>query len=298
MNAAHPIKMFRQIVLFVFLASGVGSFAVAATGKPQPLSTRETDVVGGKKVSTGQSPWQVALVSSTGNPAVSVFCGGTLINSEWVLTAAHCLYEHATCNKIPKQGMFVAYGSTDLGKKVSLIAPNKLIHPKGYSCNSKAFDIALIKLEEPISVVPPVQLASPSTATSLALSGQRLMTTGWGLTSVGGYNSRYLMEVEIPVVSNNQCQNAYSIALPKGVICAGEVGKDACTGDSGGPLYQRQQGNQAIQVGIVSFGDSCGKAKTPGVFTSVAEYLPWINETLDQNKTIQCTPQDISEKLC
>jgi secreted trypsin-like serine protease len=83
--------------------------------------------------------------------------------------------------------------------------------------------------------------------------------------------------------------------LPANAICAGEAGKDSCTGDSGGPLYKRTPGQPPVQVGIVSFGDSCGKARVPGVYTPVVAHLAWIEET---RKPKPCTPQDIANRIC
>lgn len=272
-------------------------FAAEPQGKPTATRTRVPEIIGGIKVEAWRAPWQVALVSAAGNPTAGVFCGGTLIDAQWVLTAAHCFYEAGTCLKIPPQAIFVAYGSTDLGKKVSLIAPVEWIHPKTYKCPGKADDIALIKLEEPVSVSSFVLLPSPADVAALTSPGSRLITTGWGLTDPdSSTKSRFLMEVEVPVVAYSQCQMAYGAILPKGSICAGEAGKDACFGDSGGPLYRRLQNpDKAVQLGVVSFGDGCGHAKTPGVYTSVTNYLDWIAES---RKSKPCTPKDVAENRC
>lgn len=270
--------------------------AADAQAMPQPLSTRKIEVIGGRVVGAAESPWQVALVSSAAiNHVDGVFCGGTMIDSQWVLTAAHCLYDPANCAKLAPQGFYVAYGSTDLGRKVSLVAPAELHHPKGYNCKGKEYDVALVKLREWIDVKTFIQLPSPSEASSLTVTGSRLQTTGWGLTEVNGWKSRELLEVEVPVVPYDSCKARYGATLPVGAICAGEAGKDACTGDSGGPLYKRRAGSQAVQVGVVSFGDSCGKAKIPGAYTPVIGHLAWIEETL---KPKACTPQDIAEQRC
>lgn len=297
MSAARAHRWLRLLLNCIALGvfGAAGSHAAEPQGKPTPSRLTVPEAVGSTKVNPRQSPWQVALVAANGSPVEGVFCGGTLIDSQWVLTAAHCLYERGTCLPIPKQAIFVAYGSTDLGKKVSLMAPKALSHPKEYRCSAKAFDIALIQLEESVAVAAHVQLATPATAPALLTPGTLLMTTGWGLTEVDGAKSRFLMEVKLPVARHELCQTAYGAALPAAAICAGETGKDACTGDSGGPLYRRQGTNQAIQVGIVSFGDGCGRAKTPGVYTPVLEHLAWIKETRAPKP---CTPKDIAENRC
>ncbi|WP_316157958.1 serine protease [Cupriavidus sp. BIC8F] len=286
----------QVLMATALLMSASWSRAAEPLGVPRPLSTREIEVIGGRIVSSGESPWQVALVSSIGtNHVEGVFCGGTLIDSQWVLTAGHCLYDPKNCVQLTRQAFFVAYGSTDLGKKVSLMAPAELRPGKGYSCGSKSNDIALIGLREPVSMSAFVQLPSPAQAATLVVPGARFMTTGWGLTEANGWKSRELLAVEVPVIQYDACKAHYGSVLPAKAICAGEVGKDACTGDSGGPLYQRMTDGRAVQLGIVSFGDSCGKATSPGVYTPVAEYLAWIEEV---RKPKPCTAQDIANRIC
>lgn len=299
MNATLATGRVIVLLLLLMIATlfGANSFAADPQGKPTATRTLVPDIIGGIKVEVWQAPWQVALVSAAGNPAAGVFCGGTLIDAQWVLTAAHCFYEAGTCLKIPPQAIFVAYGSTDLGKKVSLIAPVEWIHPETYKCPGKADDIALIKLAEPVNVSSFVLLPSPGDVAALISPGSRLMAAGWGLTDPNSSTkSRFLMEVEVPVVAYSECQTAYGATLPKGSICAGEMDKDACSGDSGGPLYLRlQKPDKAVQIGVVSFGDGCGKAKAPGVYTSVTDHLDWIAES---RKSKPCTPKDMAENRC
>lgn len=263
---------------------------------PSPLNTLREEVIGGIPVKLADAPWQVALVSAVGEHVEGLFCGGTLIDSQWVLTAAHCLYQPLTCAKLSQRSFFVAYGSTELGKKISLMAPAELHHPEGYDCRGKDYDIALVKLPEPVWLDTYIQLPSPAEASTLVAPGVRLQTVGWGLTNINGWKSRDLLEVTVPVIAYDICKAYYSAILPAAAICAGEEGKDACSGDSGGPLYRRKlAGSEAVQLGIVSFGDSCGKAKVPGVYTPVAEHLTWIAQT---RASAPCTPKAVAAAAC
>lgn len=281
-------------IALIFSSYGMND-ANSAGPHLRPLATKKVEVVGGHSVSPTESPWQVALISAASiNHVDGVFCGGTLIDSQWVLTAAHCFFPDQTnCAQLGVQGFYVAYGSTDLGKQVSLISPAEVHLPKGYDCHKKAKDIALIKLRAPVKVHETIRLASLVETTALS-SGTKLQTTGWGLTDASGWKSRELLEVDISLVSHATCATHYGVALPESDICAGGNGKDACKGDSGGPLYSRT-GTQVVQYGIVSFGDGCGKAETPGVYTSVAEYLDWISGVL---KTASCTPAQEVAHIC
>ena len=88
--------------------------------------------------------------------------------------------------------------------------------------------------------------------------------------------------VRVPVISNDDCNDAYDGDITEAMICAGHLGiggKDACTGDSGGPLVCNH-GGKAVITGVVSFGSGCAKPDFPGVYSRVAYVLDWIKENL------------------
>lgn len=119
------------------------------------------------------------------------------------------------------------------------------------------------------------------------IATEEMIATGWGHTELFGNNSPILMEVELEQFSTAECSNTYKPAktLPSGIIgesqmCAGsrtEV-KDTCNGDSGGPLqvYHKEIKCMFKIVGVTSFGQGCGIAGVPGVYTRVSNYLDWI----------------------
>ncbi|XP_074794302.1 anionic trypsin-2-like [Natator depressus] len=151
-------------------------------------------------------------------------------------------------------------------------------HPS-YDYQTMDHDIMLIKLAHPVQTdayVQPVPLptACPAAGTSCVVSG-------WGnILSDGVFSPYNLQCVNIPILSNTECEGSYPGMITNTMLCAGylEGGKDACQGDSGGPLVC----NGELQ-GIVSWGIGCAQKDQPGVYTKVCSLLPWIESTMAAN---------------
>ena len=149
------------------------------------------------------------------------------------------------------------------------------VHPR---YKFPANDIAVIKLKRGVdynSHVKPIQLDDGQAVAP----GKLAAVTGWGTTSYGGRMSGQLREVALKVWDNMSCGKAIrDFEITNGMICAGDPNgrsKDACQGDSGGPLVSRTGGYWKL-IGVVSFGDKCGKPNVPGVYTRVAKYRDWV----------------------
>ncbi|XP_029342031.1 proclotting enzyme-like [Acyrthosiphon pisum] len=104
------------------------------------------------------------------------------------------------------------------------------------------------------------------------------VVAGWGQLVFGGEVSNVLQEVTIPIWEHDQCVAAFSQPIFKTNLCAAsfEGGRDSCLGDSGGPLLVQRQDGKWTNVGVVSWGISCGEVGYPGVYTKVTSYLKWI----------------------
>ena len=247
-------------------------FPLLVSGQKQPSSVAKPKIVGGTEVTPGAYPWFVSIVDGRGVQ----LCGGSVIASQWILTAAHC----------QGQAAFVQIGRHDLDSKEELFEnipiQSEFIHP--LNCpQTKEYDIMLIKLQWS-SIAPPVTLASGDTDTS---PGTDVVVMGWGTIYFGGPTSNVLREVELDVMDQLMCENLYTNISPitDDMLCAARAGGDACQGDSGGPLIKFENG-QPIQVGIVSWGVYCAEPLYPGVYARVTKAKPWIKETIRNNGVV------------
>ncbi|XP_035599090.1 prostasin-like isoform X1 [Oncorhynchus keta] len=261
-------------LLVAFLSKGSHSqLDVCGT----PLNTR---IVGGQDALAGSWPWQASLHRSGRH-----FCGGSLINKEWVLTAAHCFSSPSTSNLVVYVGRQNQKGSNpnEVDRGVTQI----MSHPN-YTRSTNDNDMCLLKLSSPVTFtnyIRPVCLAAPGSSFH---AGTTSWVTGWGTirSGVSLPSPKTLQEVDVPVVGNRLCNFNYGVgSITDNMICAGLAagGKDSCQGDSGGPMVTNQ-GTRWIQSGVVSFGKGCALAKFPGVYTRVSQYQTWINSQISSDQ--------------
>lgn len=241
-------------------------------------------IIGGRYATVGDDPWQVALFRAD-KPQTDrrPFCGGALILSMWVLTAAHCVDRGTLPTDFDVLGGTANVDKGGMRVKVAEI----YIHPN-YVETEHLNDIALVRLQQPIlasqareiSILPLAMEASTLTWKSTA------RVTGWGGLSEGGLPVAELRYVELTVYSNKDCNDrvAYDGAVAKEMVCAGftDGGKDSCQGDSGGPLTVVADKKRYL-AGVVSWGEGCGRQNKYGVYTRAAHYLSWINECTSGN---------------
>uniref|UniRef100_A0A3Q1ITP8 Peptidase S1 domain-containing protein n=1 Tax=Anabas testudineus TaxID=64144 RepID=A0A3Q1ITP8_ANATE len=237
-----------------------------------------TRIVGGQDVPPGNWPWQVLLISD------SVFCGGSLINKEWVLTAAHCFTSNDT------SGLTVLLGGQtliNLGPNAVLQSAAQIINHPSYNPSTGENDISLLKLSSPVNFTTYVLPVCLAASNSSFYSGTSSWATGWGYVADGvppppPFN---LTEVQVPVVGNRQCNCDYGVGtITDNMMCAGlpAGGKDTCQGDDGGPLVIKQNSHW-IQGGVTSFGIGCALPNLPGVYTRVSQYQSWINSQISSD---------------
>ncbi|GJL62157.1 MAG: hypothetical protein NPIRA04_08110 [Nitrospirales bacterium] len=240
-------------------------------GTPKPRTGLQPKIVGGEPAERGDYPWAASIALVRQNGSLFSFCGGSLISPEWVLTAAHCTVQ---------LGHKVILGRLNLnesGGEVHDIV--QVINHAGYNPDTSDSDIALIKLDSP-STQTPISLVSSNS--NLETPGNPFTVVGWGLLEEGGMASDRLMEVTLPVVSNQNCQSMYDgtgVSITENMLCAAEPNKDSCQGDSGGPGMVVDSAEDTDRLaGVVSFGIGCARPNFPGVYTRVSKFIDWISE--------------------
>ncbi|XP_046745054.1 chymotrypsin-2-like [Diprion similis] len=249
--------MLRLICTFSLLASST-IFSPTTAAATADVANFTTKIVGGTSAKDGQFPYQVSLRSKNHH-----FCGGSIMNERWILTAAHCIYGSNN------DSVTVVVGTPTLDNGGDSYQSRRLVHHPSYNEILIRDDIGLIEVEKPILFTDKVQPVALPTE-DFDKPNQTAVLSGWGTTSYPGKASNELQYITLSVIDQNECLNT-SFRVTKSNICTlNKTGEGACHGDSGGPLV-----SEKVQIGIVSWGTPCARGK-PDVFTRVFSYVDWI----------------------
>ncbi|KAJ1366196.1 hypothetical protein KIN20_026799 [Parelaphostrongylus tenuis] len=228
----------------------------------------ENRLVGGIETEPHSWPWTVQLLYKGTHR-----CAGALIDSEFVLTAAHCF------SKSRNPDLYRVHvgvhrsgdGKAHLIRKISIHPLFNLLWPSSY-------DIAMLRITPPVKVKDNNNVSTICLPTTPSFIHQMCVVTGWGMTKENGRQADVLREIHVPIIPFTQCLAHYAgrIHLPS-MLCAGYSQGiiDSCQGDSGGPLMCPAMGRWELH-GLVSWGIGCGQPKHPGVYAKVDAALPWI----------------------
>ncbi|AUI67923.1 S1 family peptidase [Beggiatoa leptomitoformis] len=252
-------------------------------------------IIGGSTVTQPEFPWAVLI--SLAKDSRPFYCEGTLIAPEWILTAAHCTYDENTKIIYRASELMVSIAENNLTVTAITQTPRKIssiiLHPQhNFDDYIPYADMALLKLETPITTITPVRLAD--TYTSLDEAGVMATVLGWGQpTQHSSPNySEILKKADVPIVSLNICNEprSYNGTLDDTLLCAGyaQGGADACLGDSGGGLVVNTATGWQ-QIALVSFGQGCGLANYYGVYTRTTTYLSFIQSHICTQSVIAPT---------
>ncbi|XP_067879492.1 tissue-type plasminogen activator isoform X2 [Heterodontus francisci] len=260
--------------------------ATGMCGKRQPRA-QQYRILGGSTSHITSHPWQAAIfIYHRRQKDYAFLCGGSLIGSCWVLTAAHCFYDRFKTHEIQ-----VIMGRTfrkETSPDDQALEVEKYFIHKDFDEDTYNHDIALIKLQSKSGQC--AKMTRHVRTVCLPQKGQRL--ADWTECEISGYGreeehsafySVRLKEGNVRLFPSNRCTSAHlhNRTVTENMICAGDTRgtDDACKGDSGGPLVCQTKGHMSLQ-GIISWGIGCGKPGIPGVYTNVANYLDWIHNLM------------------
>ncbi len=252
-------------------APGVGGSDEGAQARP---------IVGGAAVGIVEAPWQVS-VQRFGQH----FCGGSIVRSDWVVTAQHCI-ESFGDGPAPS-GLTVVAGTAEVsGRGGQRVDVATIVAFEGYREPSRGRDIALLRLRSALRLdgvtASAVAIVSrEAEARGVTDAGVLGTISGWGDLREGGGAPRVLQLATVPIVSLRAAASAYRFSLSSDQLAAGVLGVggvDSCQGDSGGPLVVRDEAERPLLAGVVSWGFGCAHPDYPGMYARVSSFQDWIVE--------------------
>ncbi|XP_073719674.1 chymotrypsin-like protease CTRL-1 [Misgurnus anguillicaudatus] len=258
----------------VVLLNLAGSFCQLDVCGQAPFNTK---IYGGGDATAGSWPWHVGIGDFG--------CGGSLINKDWVLSSASCLSRTPTSDVFIQLGRRTRYDPDP--HQINRTIINVISHPD-YNPVTEDNNIALFQLSSSVDFTDYIRPVCLAAAGSVLDEGLSSWATGWGYTANSGLPN-ILQEVEIPIVSNQNCSVAYNgsgVTITDNMLCAGQLNdvfKGQCEDDNGGPLVSKQ-GSQWIQTGVIIMTNACLHKNIPGVFTRVSQYQDWINSHISNEK--------------
>lgn len=270
------LRIHAQLTPSPFCSSkAVGLSCVGCGVSSKAPSSR---IVGGTEAVNGAWPWQVSLQIRGQH-----VCGGSIISSVWILSAAHCFEKYSSPNlwNVKSGDISLLKMSSSVGKTVT-----KIISHKRYDPKTNDNDIALLKLSSPLtytSTVRPVCL--PNVGVDLSPERQAWIT-GWGAVRSYGPSPDTMNQAQVTIYRRETCNQRSVLdgALTETMICAGKLsgGVDSCQGDSGGPLVVKQ-GDVWWLAGDTSWGIGCAMKNRPGVYGNVSYFVNWVHEQMQNN---------------
>lgn len=272
-----PVKNIKCIILLLVLQ-------YLPVEPSNQTSLGKTRILGGRSCENETYSFIVSIQDKSGNH----FCGGTLLNKNWVLTAAHCCL-----SKLVK----VVLGRDTPEETVRWIA-------KVYPHPSFKFlldDIGLLRLHKSVQesdYITFVNIPKGGILNEIKDICSTALVMGWGkLTASSKKPSSSLQCVDLPILYEEECRVYYrpvQWVFVSAMCTLSEEHKDTCQGDSGGPALCKENN---LQLGIVSFGKECGDPTSPAVYTRVDGYISFISDTMSDNNEYTVIVQYLFHRL-
>lgn len=268
-------------------------------------------IVNGEEAVIESFPWQVAIRETFRQKII--ICGGSIFNENWIITAAHCTDQFDNGREVT-----ITAGHTESDFQTARKQPLyqlrnviTIIEHLGWRRRAVKRDFAMLQVETPLvfnDAIFPICLPPPDFNIAQNFPAEKekeapvCVVSGWGDTRGTG-DGKLLSQASLPLHSNRNCNKMLgSGSLPDNFnLCAGYFTKpiDSCEGDSGGPLACFVDNSWTL-VGVVSWGYSCAEPHSPGVYSRVSQFRPWIDRVVqyctDDSQTLDCRKLAFDQK--
>lgn len=295
--------------LLIAISLSAPTFALANSDNVQ---SRILNGEQANKVANGLLPWQAAMLMMPDvNGKASAGCGAVVISDSWLITAAHCAETGIGMSATIVAGTTYIPNTTgnahSVDDRYKFNVIRKIIHPSYKGMYDLDHDIALLKVDRKLtSVAKPIKIATlqeqaaadeafANTWNESAYSNANLITSGWGLTEPNFTQANELMVVKLAGIPDESCDAGYPLTSNSHFVCADsnnpDIKKDACRGDSGGPLIWQNPKHASDSdyglrvVGVTSNGPYCenkengdANSQFSGLYTELAAYYSWVEQ--------------------
>ncbi|XP_070156239.1 soluble guanylate cyclase 89Db [Polyergus mexicanus] len=238
---------------------------------------RKRRIVDGQVTNIYEYPWLVSMTKKG-----TFYCAGSVISRKHILTAAHCLqgFDIKTIKLVLMDSERPSISSNAIVRHIK----STIIHENYRASTAFNNDIAIIEMDQPVSVNDVVRTACLPEDRTIDYTGAIATVVGWGRTGENKPVSNELRKVDLPILSKEECDQAgyAKNRITENMFCSGYLdgGRDACFGDSGGPLHVKGVYGQLEVIGIVSWGRGCAKPNFPGIYTKLTNYIEWLKDNL------------------